>query len=67
MDMAEDLSVGSWEEQDEVLRRRYHEALEAGMKETDAHRFAQSGNDVGELRRMVRAGCPRRLIARIVL
>ncbi len=67
MGMAEDLVVGEWHEHDEVLRRRYHEALEAGMKDTDAHRFAQSGNDIGELRYVVRKGCPRRLIARIVL
>ena len=67
MGMAQDLAPGGWEEQDEVLRRRYHEALEAGMKDTDAHQFARSGNDVGELRRVVRKGCPRRLVARIVL
>jgi hypothetical protein len=60
-------SLVAWEERDEVLRRRYQEALQAGMKDKDADLFARSDVDVGELRRVVRKGCPKRLIAKLVL
>lgn len=56
-----------WNEHDEVLRRRFHEALEAGMSGEDALLFAESSSDIGELRKIVRSGCPPQLIPRIVL
>jgi len=67
MGKAEDLVVEGWAEQDEVLRRRYEEALAAGLRDVDAHTFATSGSDIGELRRAVKKGCPPKLLARIVL
>ena len=57
----------AWEERDEVLRRRYHEALAAGMCDQDADRFARSDTDVGLLRRCVKGGCPVALIPQVVL
>lgn len=63
--MAEDLE--RWDERDEVLRRRFEEALHAGLTGKEAQAFAASGADIGELRKMVRSGCPPKLIARIVL
>ena len=50
-----------------VLRRRYWEALEAGLTEVEARLFAESDADVGELRRLVKDGCPLETIRRIVL
>lgn len=67
MAKAEDLAVENWNERDEVLRRRYEEALAAGLGEVDAHRFATSDTDVGQLRKAVKKGCPPTLLARIVL
>lgn len=64
---AEDLVVQTWNEQDEVLRRRYEEALAAGLDSMDAHSFATSGCDIGQLRKAVKNGCPPQLLARIVL
>jgi hypothetical protein len=49
-----------------VLGRRFGEALEAGLTMREAWAWAQSGQDVSELRRLVALGCPPRLIARIV-
>jgi hypothetical protein len=60
---AEDLH----DEQVEVWNRRYTEARRSGLEHMDAIRFAKSAADVGELRRLVKAGCAPRLIARIVL
>lgn len=51
----------------EVRRRRYHEAVEAGLTIAEARIFAHNGEDVGLLRRLVAAGCPEALIARIVV
>lgn len=65
--MAKEENLIEWSESDEVLRRRYLEALEAGLKDLDAQRFAESDRDIGELRRAVKKGCPPRLLARIVL
>ena len=50
-----------------VWRHRYQEARRAGFEHVQACEFAQSDVDVGELRRLVQAGCEPRLIARIVL
>jgi hypothetical protein len=46
---------------------RYDEAREAGMDEGEAREFAYSDRDIGELRDLVRRGCPPKLIARLVL
>ncbi len=55
------------DEQARVRRRRYWEALEAGLTEVEARLFAESPADVGELRRLVKDGCPLETIRRIVL
>lgn len=46
--------------------RRYNEATSAGMNEEDCTLFATYG-DVGELRRLIVGGCPKHLLAKIVL
>ena len=50
-----------------VWRRRYREARQAGLDDLEARVFAADHTDVEELRRLVRAGCSPKLIARIVL
>lgn len=51
----------------EVWYRRYTEAATAGLDSVDALRFAESGTDVGELRRLVRRGASPDQIRRILL
>ena len=63
MDETADIS----DEQLEVLRRRYTEARKAGLTIIEAKLFAESDADVGELRRLVRAGCPVETLRAIVL
>jgi hypothetical protein len=46
---------------------RYRQARHAGLLPDDAMEFAHSHTDVGELRRLVAAGCEPELIAAIVL
>ena len=55
------------EEQTAVYLRRYKEAREAGLSIVEARMFAESGADIGELRRLVESGCPPALIAQIAL
>jgi len=55
------------DEQLEVVRRRYTEARKAGLTIIEAKLFAESDADVGELRRLVRAGCPVETLRAIVL
>jgi len=55
------------DEQLEVLRRRYTEARRAGLTIAEATLFAESDADVGELRRLVRDGCPVETLRLIVL
>ncbi len=55
------------DEQLQVLRRRYTEARKAGLTLVEAKLFAESDADVGELRRLVRAGCPVEQLRAIVL
>lgn len=50
----------------EVRRRRYHEAIDAGLTVAEARIFSDNGEDVGLLRRLVALGCPERLIADII-
>jgi hypothetical protein len=54
-------------EQVEVLRRRYLEAVAAGLTEEESYAFAISDRDVGELRKLVQGHCPVALIREIVL
>ena len=54
-------------EQEGVLRQRYKEAQEAGMTCVEALEFAASDRDIGQLRLIVKKGCPPPLVARIVL
>lgn len=51
----------------EVRRRRYKEAVAAGLSILEAAMFADSDEDIGMLRRLVRDACPPELIAEIVL
>lgn len=51
----------------EVWRRRYQEARRAGLPPDDALMFATSTVDVGELRKLIDAGCSVDLLRRIVL
>ena len=51
----------------EVVRRRYTEARQAGLTIVEAKLFAESEADVGELRRLVQAGCPVETLRAIVL
>lgn len=55
------------DEEVEVCRRRYHEALDAGLSVAEANIFADCGEDVGMLRKLVAGGCDPVLIARIVI
>lgn len=55
------------QEQVTVWVNRFDEAREAGLDELEAQEFADSETDVGELRDLVRRGCPPKLIARLVL
>lgn len=50
----------------EVRRRRYQEARAAGLSIVEAQLFADSGEDVGMLRKLVAGACDPALIARIV-
>ena len=50
-----------------VLLNRYREAREAGLTVVEARLFAESDRDVGELRKLVRAGCPVETLRAIVL
>ena len=50
-----------------VRRHRYREAREAGFSIVEAALFADGDADVGELRKLVAAGCAVGLIRRIVL
>lgn len=54
------------DERVEVARRRYHEALDAGLSVAEANAFADSHADVGVLRKLVAAGCSHELIAKII-
>jgi len=54
-------------EQATVWVNRFDEAREAGLDEGEAQEFADSDRDIGELRNLVRRGCPPELIARLVL
>lgn len=51
----------------EVFRNRYRDARRAGLPPDDALTFAESEADVGELRRLIEAGCPVDQLRRIVL
>jgi hypothetical protein len=50
-----------------IWLNRYEEARRAGLSSKQARELADSDRDIGELRELVKAGCPPRLIARIVL
>lgn len=66
MGRQENLAV-VWDECDEVLRKRYEEAFDAGLTCQQALEFACSSADIGQFRKIVSKGCPPKLIARIVL
>lgn len=54
------------DEERAVFEHRYDEARAAGLTMTQAMAFAASRVDVGQLRKLVKAGCPVSVIARIV-
>lgn len=51
----------------EIRRRRYQEARAAGLSIAESELFASSETETGELRQLVKAGCPPDLIARILI
>jgi hypothetical protein len=65
--MHPDVSDPEFDEQLEVLRRRYMEARKAGLSWVEAKLFAESDEDVGVLRKLVEKGCEPQLIARVLL
>lgn len=67
MDVPLDTDLPYADEEIEVLRRRYHEAVDAGLSVHEARIFARNGEDVGVLRRLIADGCPVTLIALIVV
>jgi hypothetical protein len=50
----------------DVLRWRRREALEAGMSRLEAAEYAESEIQASELRRLVKAHCPARLLAQVL-
>ena len=59
--------AGPTPEQEEILRWRLSQILSLGIEQLDAQLLADSGADLGLLRRLVGQGCPPPLAARIVL
>jgi hypothetical protein len=53
-------------EEQAVWWHRYQEACDAGLSHEEAAVFAESGEDVGTLRKLVEGGCPPAMIGRIV-
>ena len=53
--------------QRQVVLWRQEQAVKAGLSWLEARVWADSDGDVGELRRLVEAGCPVSLLARLVL
>lgn len=49
-----------------VFQWRYDQAREAGLTLREAAMFAEHGQDIGLLRKLVKAGCPPSRIADIV-
>lgn len=50
-----------------VITRKFLEARAAGLTRVEARLFAESNGDVGELRKLVKNGCPPATIAKIVI
>lgn len=50
-----------------VVWRRYDEARQAGLSPVEALIFADSGEDIGLLRKLVAKGCPPDRLREIVL
>ena len=59
--------TGPTPEQEEILRWRFSQILSLGIGQLDAQMLAETGADLGLLRRLVAQGCPPPLAARIVL
>ena len=53
-------------EQQVMLTRRIREAKDAGMTAMEARMFAESAVDIGELRKLLKLGCPPEYLARIL-
>jgi len=59
--------AGPTPEQEEIRQWRLSQILSLGIEQLDAQLLAESGSDLGLLRRLVGQGCPPDLAARIVL
>ena len=59
--------AGDTAETEQVHRHRYREARACGLSVLEATHFADSDGDLGELRRLIKLGCPMQLVRRIVL
>lgn len=58
---------GPTPEQEEIMRWRFSQILSLGIGQLDAQLLAETGADLGLLRRLVGQGCPPPLAVRIVL
>lgn len=67
MQAAADTEDGRPSEREICVRRRRQEAIKAGLSIVEARLFAESDRDVGQLRMLVRDGCPPAVIARILI
>jgi hypothetical protein len=54
-------------EHEEIMRWRLSQILLLGIDQLDAQLLAETGADLGVLRRLIGQGCPPPLAARIVL
>ena len=59
--------TGPTPEQQEILRWRFSQICSLGIGQLDAQLLAETGADLGLLRRLVGQGCPASLAVRIVL
>jgi hypothetical protein len=62
-----DVVAGATPEQDVIMCWRLNQILALGIGQLDAQLLADSGADLGLLRRLVGQGCPPPLAARIVM
>jgi len=65
--MAEPAVSAPASEAEVCRRRRFLEARKAGLTLVEARLFAESDRDVGQLRTLVKGGCPPAVIAAILI
>lgn len=65
--MSEQQTDEQTDEVADVLRWRRREALAAGLTRVEAALYAESEISAQELRRLVQQGCPKKLLAKVLL